>query len=392
MKDEIAIKVEGVSKYFGPSSGSGSIKSNFANIFRTKENKKDDGYWAVKDVSFEVKKGEFFGIVGRNGSGKSTLLKMIAGVYTPTKGNIQVNGNLVPFIELGVGFNHELSGRDNVFLNGALLGFDRKEMESMYDEIVEFAELEDHMDVRLKNFSSGMQVRLAFSIAIRAKSDILLIDEVLAVGDTIFQKKCYSYFRNLQKQKKTVILVSHDMAIIKEYCEKAIIIQESLVVKSGTPNEIAMKYEKIVYNKLVKDNNISSKHINLISDKGFSVKVNNSTPILYDDYLIIDIKWPKETIGVKNVGVSIIGVGGSYVHGNNSIIQNISYANKYRATVKYKLSIGSGKYSMSVGLFGETDNDIVRYCQDVDQFEVAREVVGGKPEWQGITNLETEWR
>src|SRR5690606_7141480 len=145
----------------------------------------------LKDINFEIKKGEFFGIVGRNGSGKSTLLKLLAGIYSPDSGHVQVNGKLVPFIELGVGFNPELTGRENVFLNGALLGFNRKEMESMYEEIVEFAELERFMDQKLKNYSSGMQVRLAFSIAIRAKADILVLDEVLAVGDEAFQKKCY---------------------------------------------------------------------------------------------------------------------------------------------------------------------------------------------------------
>ncbi len=200
-KTETAISVNGVSKYFKPPSINKSVKGKVTSLFKSKE-KTDNGYWALKNINFEVKKGEFFGIVGRNGSGKSTLLKMMAGVYHPTKGGIIVNGRLVPFIELGVGFNAELTGRDNVFLNGALLGFSRKEMEAMYDEIVEFAELEDHMEVRLKNFSSGMQVRLAFSIATKVSTDVLLIDEVLAVGDAAFQRKCFEYFMDLKKRKR----------------------------------------------------------------------------------------------------------------------------------------------------------------------------------------------
>ena len=144
----------------------------------------------LNDISFKVKKGEFIGIVGRNGSGKSTLLKTLAGIYYPEKGDIVIDGNLIPFIELGVGFNPELTGRENVYLNGALLGFSHKEMEEMYDEIWRFAELEEFQDQKLKNYSSGMQVRLAFSIAIRARGDILLLDEVLAVGDAAFQQKC----------------------------------------------------------------------------------------------------------------------------------------------------------------------------------------------------------
>src|ERR1700754_3876162 len=152
---------------------------------------------SLKDVSFSIQQAELFGIDGRHGRGKRTLLKMLAGIYQPTDGQIKIEGSLTPFIELGVGFNPELTGRENVSMNGALLGFDHKEVDGMYDEIVEFAEIEKFMDQKLKNYSSGMQVRLAFSIAIQAKSDILLLDEVLAVGDAAFQQKCYAYFDNL---------------------------------------------------------------------------------------------------------------------------------------------------------------------------------------------------
>lgn len=174
----------------------------------------------LKDISFEVEKGDFFGIVGRNGSGKSTLLKIISQIYVPEKGKVSVNGTLVPFIELGVGFNPELTGRENIYLNGALLGFTRSEIDAMYDDIVEFAELEEFMDQKLKNYSSVMQVRLAFSIAIKAEGDILVLDEVLAVGDEAFQRKCFEYFASLKKQKKTVILVTHDMASVQRFCTK----------------------------------------------------------------------------------------------------------------------------------------------------------------------------
>ena len=182
---QIALRVNNLHKSFRlPYENQNSIKGKLINFRRR-------GYETqkvLKGVSFEVNKGDFFGIVGRNGSGKSTLLKLLAGIYTPNKGSVEVNGKLTPFIELGVGFNPELSGRDNVFLNGALLGFTRSEMEEKYDDIVAFAELERFMDQKLKNYSSGMQVRLAFSIAIRADADILVLDEVLAVGDEAFQQ------------------------------------------------------------------------------------------------------------------------------------------------------------------------------------------------------------
>lgn len=243
----IAIHVSHVSKTFKlPIDNQNSLKGRVINF-----NKR--GYktqHTLKDVSFDVKEGEFLGIVGRNGSGKSTLLKLISGIYYPTTGTISHVGKLTPFIELGVGFSPELSGRDNVFLNGALLGFTRGEMEAMYDEIVEFAELNGFMDQKLKNYSSGMQVRLAFSIAIKVSTDILVLDEVLAVGDAAFQQKCFDYFMDLKKAKKTVILVTHDMGAVRQYCDRAIMIEGGEVVAEGTPEKVASEYQKLFIKEL----------------------------------------------------------------------------------------------------------------------------------------------
>ncbi len=199
----------------------------------------------LKGLDFEIKQGEFLGIVGKNGSGKSTLLKILAGIYYPEKGDITVNGTLVPFIELGVGFNPELTGRENVYMNGALLGFSNDEMDKMYDDIWEFAELKEFQDQKLKNYSSGMQVRLAFSIAIRAHGDILLLDEVLAVGDAAFQQKCEKYFENLKENHQTVILVTHSMENVRKYCTRAILIDDGKIVKDGNPNKVADAYLKL---------------------------------------------------------------------------------------------------------------------------------------------------
>ena len=198
----------------------------------------------LNGISFEIHRGEFVGIVGRNGSGKSTLLKTLANIYYPEKGSIQINGNLIPFIELGVGFNPELTGRENIYLNGALLGFSNHEMDEMYNEIVEFAELEDFMDQKLKNFSSGMQVRLAFSIAIRAKGDILLLDEVLAVGDAAFQQKCDEYFSAI-KGKQTVVLVTHSMENVTRFCDRAILIEDGKIALEGEPKTVAEAYNNL---------------------------------------------------------------------------------------------------------------------------------------------------
>lgn len=240
---DIAISVKNVHKSFKlPTEKAWGLKQAIFNRLRGVK-----GYTEFKvlnGISFEVKKNDFVGIVGRNGSGKSTLLKTLAKIYFPEKGEITINGTLVPFIELGVGFNPDLTGRENVYLNGALLGFSNKEVDTMYDEIVDFAELRPFMDQKLKNFSSGMQVRLAFSIAIRAKGDILLLDEVLAVGDAAFQKKCEEYFANI-KGKQTVILVTHSMENVRKYCNRAILLENGKIIQDGDPKKVAKAYEKL---------------------------------------------------------------------------------------------------------------------------------------------------
>ncbi len=239
----IAIKVTDLRKGFRlPTERANGLKQAIFN--HLKGIKGYTEHQVLRGINFEVKKGEFLGIVGRNGSGKSTLLKLLAQIYRPDSGTIEINGTLVPFIELGVGFNPELTGRENVYLNGALLGFSNKEMDDMYDEIVRFAELEQFMDAKLKNYSSGMQVRLAFSIAIRAHGDILILDEVLAVGDAEFQQKCHDYFAGLHGTQ-TVVLVTHSMQNVREFCDRAILIENGEIATEGAPDEVATAYENL---------------------------------------------------------------------------------------------------------------------------------------------------
>lgn len=248
MSSDVAIKLDGVYKDFKlPHQKKNSLKAIFTSMFQS-GTKSYEMQHALSGVSFDVKKGEFFGIVGRNGSGKSTLLKLLAEIYRPSSGSIRVDGRLVPFIELGVGFNPELTGRENVYLNGALLGFSSKEIDAFYDDIVSFAELEQFMDQKLKNYSSGMQVRLAFSVATRAKADILLIDEVLAVGDADFQRKCFQYFRSLKNDKTTVVFVSHDMEAVREYCDRCVLLDSSKILYEGSPEIAAEKYIQLFNN------------------------------------------------------------------------------------------------------------------------------------------------
>ncbi len=245
MSSDSAVRISHLYKDFKlPHQKIGSVKNLFTNVFAM-GNQTYEVQKALHDISLDINKGEFFGIVGRNGSGKSTLLKIIAGIYQPTKGSIQVHGKLVPFIELGVGFNPELTGRENVYLNGALLGFSRSEMDKKYERIVEFAELERFMDQKLKNYSSGMQVRLAFACATMAKAEILLVDEVLAVGDAAFQRKCFEYFKQLKAEKTTVIFVTHDMNAVREYCDRAALIDAQKIKHIGTPDVVALEYQKM---------------------------------------------------------------------------------------------------------------------------------------------------
>ena len=288
---EIAIKVEHLRKSFRiPLESSNGIKQKLINIFKGRKGYCD--FTPLEDISFEIEKGDFFGIVGRNGSGKSTLLKTIAGIYSPTDGLVQVNGSLVPFIELGVGFNPELTGRENVFLNGALLGFSHDEMEAMYDDIVDFAELHDFMDERLKNYSSGMQVRLAFSIAIRAQGDILLLDEVLAVGDEAFQQKCFTYFAELRKRKCTVILVTHDMGAVQRFCTKAMMIDKGKIVKIGNTAEVAGEYQ-LLNNRLASKKNKNKDKDSKFGEEAIDTEISmNNT----GDSLIFNIDFKAKTL------------------------------------------------------------------------------------------------
>lgn len=273
MSKKIALEVKNVSKSFRlPTEQANGIKQAFIN--RVRGIKGYTEQHVLKDISFTVEEGDFFGIVGRNGSGKSTLLKLISQIYVPDSGKITVNGKLVPFIELGVGFNPELTGRENIYLNGALLGFSHEEISAMYDEIVTFAELEEFMDQKLKNYSSGMQVRLAFSIAIKADADILVLDEVLAVGDEAFQRKCFNYFAKLKKAKKTVILVTHDMNSVERFCNKAIMINKGRIAERGNPALVAQKYRELFMDK---DEKGVKKSDGRIENKNIDAKVSFSS-------------------------------------------------------------------------------------------------------------------
>ena len=247
---DYSLIVSDVSKHFNiPTEKTDTLIQRLAKPHKWFSNDGKRKLEVLKNVSFKVEKGEFVGILGNNGSGKSTLLKIMSGIYLPNQGKIKVRGILVPFLELGVGFNPELTARDNIYLNGVILGMSRKEVEDKFNSIVAFSELEKFLDMPLKNFSSGMQVRLAFSIAIRSYADIYIMDEVLAVGDANFQKKCFNEFESFRKKDKTVIFVSHDLELVEKFCTRAILINEGQVAIDGTPKEVVKEYRTILNSK-----------------------------------------------------------------------------------------------------------------------------------------------
>jgi ABC-2 type transport system ATP-binding protein len=347
--DDIAIRAENLSKDFViPHEKHSSIKSIFVNFYKRKRTY--ELQHALKDVNFEVKKGEFFGIVGRNGSGKSTLLKIMAGIYTPTSGSVKVNGSLTPFIELGVGFNPELTGRENVFLNGALLGFNRKRVRAMYKEIVEFAELEKFMDLKLKNFSSGMQVRLAFSIAIRAQGDVLLLDEVLAVGDSAFQRKCLEFFRDIKKTGRTVVLVTHNMGTVEEFCDRAMMIENSKIAAIGNPMKISAQYEvanSIYTKKVSKETKNESPNYHKKTDIQIKKATTYSSAGQTTEFgLAEDVHMEVEIEVIKKqpfyINLALYDMAGEYIAGINSK-DNIALNELSKGTHKLKCVIVAGQ-------------------------------------------------
>jgi ABC-type polysaccharide/polyol phosphate transport system ATPase subunit len=245
----VAVRIDSVSKSFKlPHQLYSTLKERTLHPFRSRT---FDELRAVREVSVDIREGEFFGIVGRNGSGKSTLLKCLAGIYEVDEGRIDIKGRLSPFIELGVGFNPDLTARENVLINAIMLGLTRKQARERFDEIIAFAELEEFLDLKLKNYSSGMAVRLGFAVAIQVDADILLIDEVLAVGDAAFQQKCFDQFETLKDAGKTIVFVTHDMSAVEHFCDRAMLLERGELVTLDDPKKVARRYNQLNFGRVI---------------------------------------------------------------------------------------------------------------------------------------------
>lgn len=399
MTGDVAISVIGLSKTFKiPLERRNRLREHIVSLFRSA------GYrrlQALKSLDLEVRRGEFFGIIGRNGSGKSTLLKIVAGIYQPTQGRVKISGRLSPFIELGVGFNPELTARDNVYLNGAILGLDRKEVAAQFDEIIGFAELEDFVDQKLKNFSSGMLVRLAFSVAIRAHADILLIDEVLAVGDFEFQQKCFNVFRRLKAEGKTIVFVSHDLASINEFSDRV------LILDRGVPRGVFPAGEAIAeYHRLVAAEANGSGPQGSLSEsdsqaRGDDVPSIRAVVVLGDGGKPTHLMHRGDKMSVVvtvgnakrlpvNVGVAVYRSDGVQCFGTNTFIPAMAIPREDNVDVELAFSefdLQKGSYYLLVGVFGEKVASVYEMRDHAYEFQVDQ-----RDDYQGLTYLPHSWR
>lgn len=336
----------------------------------------------LTDLSFTVKKGEFLGILGRNGSGKSTFLKTVSGIYSPDKGEIRVNGKLTPFIELGVGFNPELSGKDNVYLNGALLGFSRKEVDKLYDDIVAFAELERFMDQKLKNYSSGMQVRLAFSIAIQANTDILILDEVLAVGDEAFQRKCYNYFNELKLKGKTVVLVTHDMSAVQRFCTRAIVLNAGKVIFDGDTEGATDIYRNLNLDSteaaLIKKNKHKNEHAHSMI-RSIQVRGDNGSEKAVfrpHEHIVISASIKLDPSNT-NPGIELwfnnpggTALANLWVHSTDLAKRGIDTSKEFTIDWIMDGIYNDGKYYITIQISNEDTGSIVKSLREAAEFDV----------------------
>jgi ABC-type polysaccharide/polyol phosphate transport system ATPase subunit len=401
MNNDIAIKVSGVSKTFRiPHEKVSSVRGAVVNAFKKSS---FEEFKALDDISFEVKKGEFFGIIGRNGSGKSTLLKILAGIYQADKGSVKIDGRISPFLELGIGFNPELSGRDNVYLNATVLGLTKKEIDKKFDDIVKFSELERFIDQKLKNYSSGMQVRLAFSVSIHANREILLMDEVLAVGDSNFQSKCLEEFSKYREMGRTVIIVTHDIGVVQRYCDRAMLVRNGKIVKIGNSDDVGNEY--IHQNILDEEMRIKKNESNILTDdKCVNKRIAEISKVLFldkdgveknvfeiGDDILVRIYFKQNIQNKKlNFGAAIFNQDNKYIFGINTFIDNINtdkYLKQGFFDINYtNVNLGVDSYFLKIGIWG---SDATRIIDFLDRSNLFKIYSSSKNE--GMVHLNYHW-
>jgi lipopolysaccharide transport system ATP-binding protein len=400
-----AVRVEAVTKRFRiPLDRSTTLKHRVTHL-RSSSRYRD--LLALNDVSFEVGAGEFLGITGPNGCGKSTLLKILSRIYFPDSGRVQLAGRVAPFLELGVGFNPELSARENIFLGGAVLGLTRRELAGRVDSILEFAELEDFADQKVKNFSSGMAVRLAFTVAIQADADILLMDEVLAVGDARFQEKCFDVFSDYKRHGRTVILVSHDLSSLNLYCDRVLLFQNGHLVGDGAAADVTAQYRRIVgtmaeaadheheaASGMVAENRWGTRDVEITGVRLLDQAGNEHTTFATGGAVTVEIDYAVHG-EVKDFafGLAFKRSDGINLSGPNTKTANCrvtATAPGTRGTITYTiphLGLLGAKYALTVAVYDGLLNHAYDHLEDVMAFRVVDEK--GR---LGMVELDGSWQ
>lgn len=389
-----AIKVESVSKLFRKQNQR-TFKELLPALFGGK--KISESFWALKDINLTINKGETIGIIGANGSGKSTLLKLIAGVSQPTKGKIKVNGKIAPLIELGAGFHPELTGRENVHLNGIILGMKKTEVENKFAEIVAFAELENFIDEPVKHYSSGMYLRLAFAVAVHTDPDILLVDEILAVGDSKFQAKCLAKISEMVKNGKTLVIVSHDLAMIEKYCEKAFVLVRGENTFVGKSSDAVAAFNETTFGKIT-NSKTEIANLNSWGDKQAeitSVKIESDdkeNSFFYTEQslsIVVNYRNPHNL--PLNCSIGIYKDDDTYIAGFNSSFDQIASREKSEGAFILhlpKLLIKTGEYYLRICLFSDSESSPHHFLHKAKKLIVRERKINSR----GIVDIPRNWK
>lgn len=398
MTDNLAVSINNVSvKYKLFHERSLTLKETAINFLKGKRDKYEY-LWALKGISILIKKGETIGIIGQNGSGKSTLLKVIAKILEPSEGKIQYNGKLSAMIELGAGFSAELTGEENIYLNGAILGLSKTDIHKKFDEIVEFAELEKFIDIPVKNYSSGMYMRLGFALSTAVDPDILIIDEILAVGDESFQKKCFKKLNEFKQKGKTIIIVSHDLNSIKMMCDKVYVLKDGRIIYKGNPVDAINLYHLSLYKGELEIPNLINRYTegelkikNVRFYNGYDVETNSFKT---GDVFKARIEYHARIRIYKPVfGVAIHSEKGVHINGPNTKLSGfeIDYIEgdgSLEYIIKF-LNLLEGTYYFTVGIFDYDDTYEYDYREKYCRFTVSN---GNIQERYGLFYLPSEWR
>ena len=395
-----AIEVDRVSKtYRIPHERQTSLAERLLSGFRPAQVEK---LRAVDDVSLEIPKGEFVGIIGANGSGKSTLLKLMAGVLVPDTGQVTVHGSLVPLLELGLGFHQELTARENVALYGTVLGYPRAELDRRIDEVIAFAELERFRDAKLKNLSSGMVMRLAFATALRAEADILLLDEVMAVGDARFQQKCIEVFAELKRKKKTIILVTHDLSAVRRFCERAFWLDKGRLAMSGDATHVVSMYIAIAQSNFLPtgprpidvpgDERLGDGRIRITWGQLRSRDDEPVTSVRVGEQIVLKLQAEATQRCVDPTFAIIVKRGQEVAYTTNNAFLGVPIGvlepgDRCEIAIPLRMSLSNGHYSVTVAVMSAVDETVHDWLNHLVTF-----IVEGSACWDGIADLEAEFQ